>query len=268
MKEIEWRRNHIAHAIGSVMLVHGGLNDSGKVLNETLFLDFISLKWSRLDHSGTRSPCLHSHCSEFVYENEKFYNYNYHIYKGSNMMENNNISKKVEFEGVYVFGGIDDENNCRNELYVLRLGKKPCEWIHLKISGSAPIARASAKMNFYANLNILILHGGRNDLLKKCIFNDIFVLDLENLNWIKANTFPHTTKERTGHSSIIYNNQFLILGGNNIKKFLPMDFFTLDLDLYSPKYRDRDRERIRDIELKLKSIEKGKKIDPELQNNK
>jgi len=243
------------------MLVHGGVNDSGKTLNETIFLEFNTLKWNKLDTRGTRSPYLSCHCSEFVLENEKFYNNNYHIYKGTNLIENTNIIKKIEFEGIYVFGGINEEGVYKNSTYVLRVGRKPCEWIHLNIGGNPPSARANAKLNFYSNLNILILSGGKNEHIKKCIFNDIFVLDLENLNWIRAGTYPSIPKERTGHGTIIYNNQLIILGGNNVTRFLSMDFYMLDLDLYSKKYRDRERDRIRDIDIKGKSIDKGKKED-------
>lgn len=241
------------------MLIHGGLNESGKTLNDTIFLEYNTLKWNKLDIRGTRAPYLSSHSSEFVLENEKFYNPNYHVYKGSNLIENTNIIKKIEFEGVYVFGGLDEESNCTNEVYVLRLGRKPCEWIHLKISGNPPLPRANASLNFYQNLNILILTGGKNETLKKAIFNDVFVLDLENLYWIKAATFPLLPKERTGHRAAVFNNQLLILGGNNIKKFLSMDFFVLDLDLFSGKYRDRERDRFRELDVKGKSIDKGKK---------
>lgn len=241
------------------MLVHGGLNDSGKTLNDTIFLEFNTLKWNKLDIRGTRSPYLSSHSSELVLENEKFHNANYHVYKGSNIIENMNIIKKIEFEGIYVFGGLDEENNCKNEVYVLRVGRKPCEWIHLKISGNPPLPRANASMNFYQNLNILILTGGKNETLKHAIFNDIYVLDLENLYWIRATTFPFKPKGRTGHKAAIYNNQLYILGGNNINKFMSMDFFVLDLDLYSSKYRDRELDRFREIDVKGKSNDKGKK---------
>jgi len=186
------------------------------------------------------------------------------VYKGSNVIENSNIIKKIEFEGIYIFGGLDEENRYKNEVYVLRVGRKPCEWIRLEISGNPPMPRANATLNFYQNLKFLILTGGINKTLKREIFNDIFVLDLENLNWIKAATFPLQLKERTGHRAAIYNNQLLILGGNNLKKFLTMDFFVLDLDLYSTKYKERDRDRYRDIELRPKlTIDKGKKGENE-----
>ncbi len=246
------------------MVVHGGIGDSGKTLNETIFLEFNNLKWNKLDNRGTRSPYLSSHCSEFVLENERAYNNSYHIYRGSNLIENSNIIKKIEYEGIYIFGGIDEEGIFKNDVFVLRVGRKPCEWIHLKIRGNPPLPRASAKLNFYQNLNILILSGGKNESIKKSIFNDIFVLDLENLNWIKASTYPIIPKERTGHGAIIVNNQLIILGGNNIKRFLSMDIFLLDLDLYSTKYRDRERDRFRDIDIKAKSLEKTKKGESEL----
>jgi N-acetylneuraminic acid mutarotase len=249
------------------MLVHGGLNDGEKTLNDTIFLDFNTLKWNKLDIRGTRSPYLSSHSSEFVLENEKLYNPTYHVYKGSNLIENTNIIKKIEFEGIYVFGGIDEDRNYKNEVFVLRVGRKPCEWTHLKINGNPPLPRANASMNFFQNLNILVIAGGKNDSIKRCIFNDVFVLDLENLYWIKAATYPVQPKERTGHRAAVFNSQLFILGGNNIKKFLSMDFFVLDLDLFSNKYRERDRDRFKEIDMKGKLIDRGKKVDIDGEGN-
>ena len=256
LTEIQWRRNHIAHAIGGVMITHGGLLENGRVTNDTLILEFSNLKWNRLEIKGIRPPHLAYHCSDFVLEYDKPNNQSYHIYKGINHHEVRN-NHRIKHEGIYIFGGIDEEKNYRNDIHILKVGRKPCEWLQPKIDGIPPYPRTMAKINFYQELSILIIYGGKNDLLKKSIFNDIYVLDIENFNWIRAVSYPFIPKERAEHGSILYNNQILILGGINLKKYHAMDFFIINVDLFNNKLRDR--EKYKEYENKSKSIEKNKK---------
>jgi len=240
--EIPYRKNHIAHAIGPGMLIHGGVLESGKISNELLMLEFSNLKWNKLEYKG-KSPFLAYHCSDVVVENAKTNIQNYYIYKGFANTENKS-SHKLKHEGVFFFGGFDEENNCKNNLYILKIGKKPLEWYNPKPNGSAPPPRIFAKMNFYEELNILIVHGGRNDILKKSVFNDFWIFDLENFKWIKANINPYTPKDRSEHCSIIHKNQLLILGGTNLQKYNSMDFFIINLDLFNNKNKERDIYRV------------------------
>jgi hypothetical protein len=259
--EVKWRRNHIAHAVGGMMLIHGGILETEKITNELILIEFSTIQCSPCLTKG-KSPFLAYHCSEYVIENERLNKVSYNIYKGSQLIEGKN-SAKIKYEGIYLFGGIDEEYNLKNDLYILKIGRKPCEWIKPKITSPIPPARINATLNFYNELNILILHGGRNDQLKKNIFFDIWLFDLENFFWIKAKTAPINPIERTEHCSIIYNNKMLILGGLNLKKYNPMDFLILNIDLHHDKEKERDI--LKDKEKKNK-IEKGK-ISIEENNN-
>lgn len=254
--EVKWRRNHIAHTIGGVMLIHGGILENERITNELILLEYSTLKWSVCSSKG-KSPYLAFHCSEFVLENEKTTKATYHIYKGSPMEEGKNYYK-IKYEGIYLFGGIDEECNMKDDINILKIGRKPCEWIKPCIIGQSPPPRIHASLNFYHELNILIMHGGRNDKLKKSIFSDIWIFDLENYFWIKASTAPINPRERTEHSAILYNNKILILGGLNLRKFNPMDFFILNVDMHNN--RMKEREILKDIEKKNKN-EKSKVLN-------
>jgi len=248
--EIPYRKNHIAHAIGPLMFIHGGILENGKITNEVALLEFGNLKWNRIEFRG-KSPFLAFHTSDVVLENAKNNIKNFHIYKPivANDSKNN---YKIKHEGIFIFGGIDEENNHKNDLYILKIGRKPLEWYNPKIKGLGPAPRIYAKMNFYEDLNILILHGGRNDTLKKSIFNDIWVFDLENFFWINASTNPYTPKDRTEHGSFIFDNKLLILGGVNIRKFNSMDFYIVNLDVFRNKQRE---------DIDFKECENKNKID-------
>jgi hypothetical protein len=259
--EVKWRRNHIAHAVGGNMLVHGGILETEKTTNEIILLEFSTLQWTSCITKG-KSPFLAYHCSELVLENERLNKVTYNIYKGSQLIEGKN-SCKIKHEGIYLFGGSDEEYNINNDLYILKIGKKPCEWTKLKLTCASPPPRINATLNFYNELNLLILHGGRNDKLKNSILFDIWLFDLENLFWINANTAPSSPRERTEHCAIIYNNKLLILCGLNLKKYNPMDFFILNIDLHNDK--NKEKEILKDIEKKNR-IEKSK-LSIEKNNN-
>lgn len=251
-----WRKNHVAHAIGNLMVLHGGILENGKITNDLAAIEFDTLKMNRLEYSGI-SPYLAFHCSDFVLDGEKTNNIYYNIYKGLKTQELK-LVYRIKHEGIYFFGGLDEENNYRNDLYILKVGRKPLEWIQPKTNGISPSARILATLNFYQELNILILHGGRNDRLKQSIFSDIWVFDLENFKWIKAIAYPFNPKDRAEHSSVMFNNQLLILGGLNLKKYSSMDFFVVNADLYNNKFKEK--EILKEMEYKNKT-EKAQKIE-------
>lgn len=237
--EVGWRRNHIALGIGIYMFVYGGIDENEKFLSDCWIFEYATFRWSRVEYKGTKPPALAYHCAELVVEFDKLSNPIFNIYKSPEMPVNRNTIKKLKYEGVYIFGGLDENKNYTNDLRILRVGRKPCEWVYPKISGVPPVGRINATINYYADLNTLVMHGGRNDKEKQMILNDFWVLDLEQLNWIKASFSPTVPYHRTDHSSVIYGDKLLILGGNNPTKFHYFDFCIVYLDLYTKRRPDK-----------------------------
>ncbi len=113
---------------------------------------------------------------------------------------------------MYIFGGkCKDEGGLSNELWILRLGKKPLEWFKPETFGKPPEPRYSHTMNFYEDGNYLIIHGGRNDTNPSDSFalNDTFVFDLYKLLWCEVKIISDSPNfdvfNRCGHSSIIHS---------------------------------------------------------------
>ena len=172
-KDVEWRRNHISVVVGNVMLIHGGIDEYDIILSDTWILDFSNYKWYKLETKGSTPPPLAYHCCTLVYD-ERLY-LNWHIYK-STIDPAKQYEKKIKIDGLYIYGGMDDHRNINNDLRILKIGKRPCEWITPTISGKPPSGRVNSKMNFYKELGILILHGGRNDKELNIISNCRFYL--------------------------------------------------------------------------------------------
>ena len=107
-----------------------------------------------------------------------------------------------------------NDNRIRTNLFfVMKIGKKPVEFDIPKTYGKSPEPGISTSMNFYRNLNLIIIHGGRNDKINSSFFNDFYILDLETMNWIKPLFSREIPFERCEHQSIEIANRMIIFGG-------------------------------------------------------
>jgi hypothetical protein len=222
---VPWRRNHIAAMIGSLMYIHGGISEDEVTLYDNWIFEIPNTRWIKLDIKGD-SPTLVHHCACFVIETEKIKNY--HIYRQPDLF-NKNFIKKIKHEGLYVFGGIDEDRNYNSVLRILKTGKKPCEWVVPDIAGQGPVGRMNSTMNFYREMNIIILHGGRNDSESKIISKEFWIIDVEKMAWKKVGITGQVPRERTEHGAVIYGDRLIILGGINAYKYNSMELCVLDI---------------------------------------
>ena len=148
-------------------------------------------------------------------------------------------NKEISIKGWYIFGGktkSDSSIGISNDLYILKLGIKPCEWIKCNNTmGNKPCPRYFHSMNYFENGNFIIIHGGRNDNKSESFaLNDTFILNLENFNWIEVQLFSQSQDfkifPRCSHCSIIYNNKLIICGGMNNNNYLGSALLIVNLD--------------------------------------
>lgn len=241
-RDLKWRKHHIAELIGGYMLIFGGIDEDSEHLNDLWVLNLVSLTWLQVEIKGLTIPPLAFHCSAVVVPKLKREDKSFNIFKIYNSFLNTkySIKSKLKQEGVYIFGGINDEMNYSNGLYVIKLNKKPFDSILLKTNGVQPSPRSHSKINFYENTNLLILHGGKNNnLCDGVTFNDFWVLDLENFNWYKLNTNDGVSKyncpPRAEYCSLIHDHNLFIFGGCDNQQFLGSDFLIANLDIYDHK---------------------------------
>jgi hypothetical protein len=257
-QDLKWRRNHIAESIGGHMFMHGGIDEEENILGDCWLLDYVHLRWIRIEPKGGKMPSLSNHASCLVLNPERTMYQGFSIFKFPEIPQSKD-NKKLKYEGIYLFGGIDEERNYKNELTIVKIGKKPLEKITPKITGNGPCPRAHARMNFYPDLNILIIHGGRNDKMKKSFFGDFYLLDCENYHWTRLSTFDGVTKDsnflRADHCSVIYKNKLLIFGGNNADFYVGSEIFEISLDFFDSKNKKFTPRN----NLLLNEIEKTKK---------
>ena len=216
---LKLRRNHIAKSIGHHMLIHGGISEDDEYLNDCFVLNFSPIKWQSLSiNPDSEAPTLAWHSACLVLPSDQLYSNKLNIYKLPDIISRR-ISK-IKEKGLYIFGGrSSEEGNFKNDVWVLRIGKKPLEWIKLKTNGTPPTPRCAHSMNFYEEGNYLIIHGGRNDSSSDSFaLNDTYILELARFDWIKVKVYfdkPNVSVyNRCGHSSLIYSknliSQFII----------------------------------------------------------
>ena len=230
----ENRKSHIAIFVGPQMLIHGGINVDGKILDDSYLFNMHTLTWNKcIINKICEHPKLWGHACCLVIPGQILYNPKFSIYS---FPEFDTVKKKnIKKKGLFVFGGKSNEDGLSNQLWILLMGKKPLEWLKVDTKGKPPIARYFHTMNFYERGNYVIIHGGRNDIFSdKSALNDTFLLNLENFEWLEVKLYSNVSNfnvvNRCGHQSIIYSDKLIILGGMNNNNYLGSSLLIINLD--------------------------------------
>ena len=225
----EHRRNHISLLIGYTIFLYGGIDKNGNYLNDCWIYDIKINKWFLLEYKGRHPPALAYHSSCIALEKDQLYNEYLIIYKVPPSQRK--TLPRLKCEGIFFFGGMNENRQPTNLFFRLILGQKPTRFDLPKIYGKPPSPRISCSMNFYSELNLIIIHGGRNDILSSQFLNDFWILDLENMNWVNPTFLDSIPLNRAEHQSLVIGNKLIIFGGINGVNLLNFDFTFLNLDM-------------------------------------
>lgn len=222
---MNYRRNHIAHVVGHSMLVFGGVDIFDHFLGDLWSLDLITMDWHEVEEKGPKIGKLAYMASALVISSERAKQPNLSIYKFGDIQGRR---KKIRWEGIYIFGGIDSELNIKGDLNILKLGVKPIETVTPRTYGKSPEPRTNATLNYHETLNILILFGGQNNKLG-VIFNDLYMFDLDSFSWYSVTVYDDPAVPRYDHSAVIYDNMIIIFGGMGNNHVLGSDLYALNM---------------------------------------
>lgn len=252
---VPFRRNHIAELVSNTMIVHGGIceDTNGPItLCDFMSLDLSAMMWTKLDivykglsevrylkqgtkrHFVVKPPQLklsyHSSCLVLSQDNQAKTKLNiYDFSKGNEEEENKKtISEMIKYEGIYIFGGIDENGDFNNSMYILHLGRNPLVCYKPVTNGKLPSKRYGCSMNYYQNMNYIIIYGGRS----RDSFNDMFIFDILSFDWLEVKLFGCQNPPRAEHSSCIIDNNLYIFGGCNEENFISAKWFVVSLDFY------------------------------------
>ena len=228
------RRNHVSLLIGSNIFIYGGINQSKITLNDCWIYDLNKQRWSILEFTGRYPPPLYSHCACIALESNQLLQDTLSVYHKP--ASNRKTLPLLKSDGVFFFGGYNDSKIPTNLFFRMVIGIKPVIFEIPEISGTPPTPRIEATMNFYSGNNMIIIHGGRNDL-KNELYNDIVLLDMETMNWIHPKFQSDPPLQRSEHKSVIISSKLLIFGGTNGESLINFDFTIFNLDFFG-QYND------------------------------
>ena len=223
------RRNHISLLIGYNIFIYGGINQNKVYLNDCWVYDLNTKKWSILEFTGRYPPPLGHHCACLALENNQNDIDQLNVYhKPANERKTKPILKT---EGIFFFGGTNDNYTPTNLFFQMSIGIKPAIFEIPKTNGKPPSPRTDSSMNFASSISMIIIHGGKNEM-KSEFYNDIFMLDLKNMDWVHPLFQDEIPLERAEHKSIVISDCLFILGGTSSDHLLNFDFMIVNLNFF------------------------------------
>ena len=208
-------------------------NLNNYILGDFMALDLMTLKWmqltnivvkkkhskKRLFHFDGLPRVYHSSClvlsSQHLFQGNKLNIYKKDVKLGEDNMYIQNVDSKnslnIKYEGIYIFGGLDENYKETNTLFILHCFRNPLVLLEPKISGKPPSPRQMATMNYNNILNYIIVYGGKNI---NQVFGDLFILDIMNFQWLSVKLFGASISLGiVGHCAGIINDKLYIFGG-------------------------------------------------------
>ena len=232
--KINQRVGHICVGTNQTFLIQGGMDVRTHTIdNSAYFYNIYGNYWIKLECIGGPLPYRVYHCAAMVNYYSKTSAGPYHFYYPPEDFQEVSL-KRIKYEGIYIFGGLNEKKVFKNDIHIIRIGHKPCIHIKPKISGPPPEPRIKAKMLFIENYYFLIIHGGVK--INQNICNDITVLNLENYNWIKP-IIPDETgigkslKARVLHEIFFNGEKLYIFGGLGEESILSMNFEVVEFEV-------------------------------------
>ncbi|TVU27646.1 hypothetical protein EJB05_19142 [Eragrostis curvula] len=109
-----------------------------------------------------------------------------------------------------MFGGEDNKRRLLNDLHILDL--ETMMWEEVKTAKGGPAARYDHSAAVYADQYLMIFGGSSHSTC----FNDLYLLDLETLEWSQPETQGAHISPRSGHAgTMIGENWYIVGGGDN-----------------------------------------------------
>ncbi len=233
---LKTRRNHAAELINNQILFHGGLSDENTILNDFQVFNIASNKWMSFSVlEGSPMPALYGHSATLILSSDIRNHPKLSIFKiPEEKIQRRNLNL-IKEKGIYMFGGKSNDNILNNDIYLVKVGRRPLEIQKLDTSGKPPAPRYFHTSNFYEPGNYMIIYGGRNDAHEDFAFSDIFILELNKLEWIEVSVYSDDkifVYPRCGHSSVIFSNKLIVFGGMNNNTYIGSSLFFVELGMY------------------------------------
>lgn len=131
------------------------------------------------------------------------------------------------------------------------------QWEKMETLGTPPWARYQHSMHYYKPLNSICVFGGKGDTAENDILNDLFLLRMDKLLWIKVEVKGMDVGRRANSASWIVQDKLIVFGGIKENMNFSNDTFVFELDpenverLVQFEEKEKERESIEDEVYKL-----------------
>jgi hypothetical protein len=196
------RYEHGAAVLQDKMYIFGG-NHNGRYLSDLQVLDLKSLTWSKIDaklqgdssdsaKTAQIAPCAgHS----LISWGNKFFS---------------------------IAGHAKDPSEV---ITVKEFDPHTCTWSIVKTYGKPPVSRGGQTVTLVGTT--LVLFGGED--AKRCLLNDLHILDLETMTWDDVDAIGTPPSPRSDHSAACHADQYLFIFGGGSHATCFNDLHVLDL---------------------------------------
>lgn len=141
----------------------------------------------------------------------------------------------MSHEGIYFFGGRDQNGKAINQLWLLKIFQSPFEFVPVESNTPLPKARYGHCLERIEGSPYLATFGGRNDHFfkifsyKSCFF-EVDIFDVENKSWYKVKTGSYRPESRFSFCSGVQGSRLYIFGGLGDNNYISPTMEKLELD--------------------------------------
>lgn len=226
------RYKHAAAVVGENLYVVGG-SRHGRYLSDVQVLDLRNLEWSAVGSTQEAVfPAVAGH-SLVKWENQlllvaghlkessdevKVWAIDLETHTCSTLKTDGKVptargGQSVTLVGsrLIMFGGEDSKRRLLNDLHILDLENLTWEIIETKTT--SPSARFDHTAELYADKYLLIFGGSSHSTC----FNDIYILDLQTMDWSQPEIQGAAVSPRGGHGGATVGDNWYIVGGGDNK---------------------------------------------------
>lgn len=249
------RRNHAAAVVGTTMLMYGGLDEVGNVLDDLVGLNLESFRWfaPRIHKTCLLRPGKR-HSLSFIPV------FSYSILRSSYFdlfhipYVHDDIFTKQN-SGIYLFGGQMKGGQASNDLFILK--PKPVEskdddyymkWVQPEISGQPPEGRYAYSAALRGKY--VAFFGGRNDQIKTggLAVRDIALLNIECMRWERVLCHGMAPTSRWGCCLVTYQSKMIVFGGMRAGRYCSGKLFIAETDPRVASEQKLELEYIQNIQ--------------------
>ncbi|CAL4927976.1 unnamed protein product [Urochloa decumbens] len=196
------RNEHGATVLQDNMYVFGG-NHNGCYLSDLQALDLKSLTWSNIDAK------LHAESSDSA--------------KTSQIAPCAGHSLITWGNNIFSIAGHTKDPS--EGITVKEFDPHTCTWSNVRTYGKSPVSRRGQTVTLVGTT--LVLFGGED--AKRCLLNDLHILDLETMTWDDVDAIGTPPSPRSDHAAACHADHYLLIFGGVSHASFFNDLHVLDL---------------------------------------